>query len=60
MGQYRPRYQVGSIAKSGQRKYTNIERNPARAEMDGAFRAAQQAGLWRFDERRPHLGLFAR
>ena len=60
MGQYRPTYQVGSIAKSGQRKYTNIERNPARAEMDYAFQAARQAGLWRFDERRPRLSLFTR
>jgi putative pyruvate formate lyase activating enzyme len=52
MGQYRPEYQVGQIAGNGEMKYLDINRRPRPEEMDGAYAAARQAGLWRFDERR--------
>jgi hypothetical protein len=29
----------------------DIDRKPYRAELDAAYEAARQAGLWRFDER---------
>jgi putative pyruvate formate lyase activating enzyme len=52
MGQYRPEYEVGQIARDGvAAKYTEIDRRPARDELDRAFAAARRAGLWRFDER---------
>ncbi len=47
MDQYRPLHQVGSISK-----YDAINRRPSATELDKAFAAARQAGLWRFDERR--------
>jgi putative pyruvate formate lyase activating enzyme len=53
MGQYRPEYEVGQIARDGlARKYEEINRRPERDEMGRAFDAARRAGLWRFDERR--------
>jgi putative pyruvate formate lyase activating enzyme len=54
MGQYRPEYQVGSIASDGKPKYTDIQRRPLPAEMEQAYDAARDAGLWRFDKRRLH------
>jgi putative pyruvate formate lyase activating enzyme len=52
MGQYRPEYEVGQIARDGiAAKYAEIDRRPQRDEMEWAFSAARQAGLWRFDER---------
>jgi putative pyruvate formate lyase activating enzyme len=51
MGQYRPEYEVGQIARDGRPKYVEIDRAPAREEMEGARAAARKAGLWRFDER---------
>jgi len=51
MGQYRPEYEVGSIAGNGDRKYAEIDCRPERNEMQLAFAAAREAGLWRFDER---------
>ena len=57
MGQYRPEYQVGQIAANGTVKHDAINRAPRPAEMEAAFLAAQRAGLWRFDERRPHPAL---
>ncbi len=53
MGQYRP---AGKV--SGE-KYAEINRRPTRAEYDEALTAAREAGLWRFDDRRP-LGPQAR
>jgi putative pyruvate formate lyase activating enzyme len=51
-GQYRPEYEVGQIAGDGlPMKYTEIERRPAREELEQAYAAARRAGLWRFDER---------
>ena len=51
MGQYRPQYQVGKIARNGDAKYSEIDRHPRNDEMQMARKAAQAAGLWRFDER---------
>jgi putative pyruvate formate lyase activating enzyme len=52
MGQYRPQYEVGQIARDGvAAKYTDIDRRPARDELESAFAAARRAGLWRFDAR---------
>ncbi len=55
MGQYRPEYQVGSIADDGRRLYGEIDRRPLPTEMEAAYAAARRAGLWRFDERRSRL-----
>ena len=45
MDQYRPQHQVGAC--SG--KYDAINRRPSKRELDQAFAAARQAGLWRFE-----------
>ena len=53
MGQYRPEYEVGQIARDGVAlKYTEIGRRPEWEELERAHEAARRAGLWRFDERR--------
>jgi putative pyruvate formate lyase activating enzyme len=52
MGQYRPEYQVGTLAANGLPRYTEIARRPLEAEMQAAYAAARSSGLWRFDERR--------
>ncbi len=52
MGQYRPEYQVGEIARDGSRKYGDVQQRPVPTEMEDAYAAACGAGLWRFDERR--------
>jgi putative pyruvate formate lyase activating enzyme len=46
MGQYRPEHRVSTSDR-----YSDIDRRPTSAEMAAAYRAAQDAGLWRFDER---------
>jgi putative pyruvate formate lyase activating enzyme len=51
MGQYRPEYEVGQVARNGGAKYAEIDRRPARDELAQARQAAREAGLWRFDER---------
>jgi putative pyruvate formate lyase activating enzyme len=52
MGQYRPEYEVGQIARDGvAAKYTEIDRRPGWEELERAYEAARRAGLWRFDER---------
>ncbi|GIW93326.1 MAG: radical SAM protein [Pirellulaceae bacterium] len=51
MGQYRPEYEVGEIARDGSIKYADINRRPTADEIEQAFQAARDAGLWRFDER---------
>ena len=51
MGQYRPEHQVGRPARSGAIAYAEINRPPERRELDAAFAAARDAGLWRFDAR---------
>ncbi len=56
MGQYRPAYQVGSVADTGPHagtpRYEEINRCPTPAELQATYQAAREAGLWRFDERR--------
>jgi putative pyruvate formate lyase activating enzyme len=51
MGQYRPEYEVGAIARDGGTKYQEIDRQPGDVELRRASEAARDAGLWRFDER---------
>ena len=52
MGQYRPQFQVtGRGVRSRPDKYSDIDRLPYRAELDAAYEAAREAGLWRFDKR---------
>jgi len=48
MGQYRPENRVGG---RGPERFEEIDRRPSAAELDAAYVAAQEAGLWRFDER---------
>jgi putative pyruvate formate lyase activating enzyme len=56
MGQYRPAYEVGGIIQEGRGagtiRYAEINRCPDSGELEAAYEAARQAGLWRFDERR--------
>jgi putative pyruvate formate lyase activating enzyme len=51
MGQYRPEYEVGQIARDSSTKYAAINRQPSSEELELAFAAARDAGLWRFDDR---------
>jgi len=51
MGQYRPAYQVGSVADLKAGKYEDVNRRPTQLEMARAYQSARRAGLWRFDER---------
>lgn len=46
MGQYRPEHRV-----PGSERFSDIDRRPRPAEMAAAYAVAQEAGLWRFDER---------
>jgi putative pyruvate formate lyase activating enzyme len=55
MGQYRPEYQVGTLAANGTPRHLDIARQPTTVEMEDAYAAARRAGLWRFDERRPRV-----
>lgn len=50
MGQYRPEYEVGRTARDGSPQYADINRRPTPEELAAAYRAAREAGLWRFDE----------
>jgi putative pyruvate formate lyase activating enzyme len=52
MGQYRPEYRVGEIARDGRPGYAEIGRRPHPSEMEAALESARRYGLWRFDERR--------
>ena len=49
MGQYRPENKVGTVKPDGTVQYEQINRGPYPEEMSGAYEAARQAGLWRFD-----------
>ena len=52
MGQYRPAYEVGQIAKDGAvAKFAEIDRRPGSDEIARAYEAAHRVGLWRFDQR---------
>lgn len=49
MGQYRPAFQVADHGfDSRPEKYADINHQPPRAEMDAAYVAAHDAGLWQF------------
>jgi putative pyruvate formate lyase activating enzyme len=51
MGQYRPAYEVGQVARDGGARYEEVNRRPQADELLRAREAARRAGLWRFDER---------
>ncbi len=51
MGQYRPEYEVGELSREGKTRYQDIDRRPDRDELQQAYDAANDVGLWRFDER---------
>ena len=65
MGQYRPAYQVGQLSErarsdagdpspeAGSVKYEEINRPLPQSELEAAYEAARDAGLWRFDQRGP-------
>ncbi|MFQ5804851.1 MAG: radical SAM protein [Phycisphaerae bacterium] len=55
MGQYRPEHKVGSRAagSGGSAGFNEINRRPMHAELEAAYAAAREAGLWRFDQRAP-------
>ncbi|MEN8234936.1 MAG: radical SAM protein, partial [Actinomycetota bacterium] len=50
MGQYRPEHRV-----PGSDRYADINRRPTATEIADVYRAARDAGLWRFDERSPFV-----
>jgi putative pyruvate formate lyase activating enzyme len=50
MAQYRPANRVPSDPRGGG-PYAAIARTPRLDELEAAYNAAEQAGLWRFDER---------
>ena len=52
MAQYRPANLVPSARRGAALRYDTIARRPSRTELEAVYRAARQAGLWRFDERR--------
>ena len=49
MSQYHPENCVGERKADGSVRYGEINRRPSRQEMDEAYVAARDAGLWRFD-----------
>ncbi len=51
MGQYRPAHEVGLPGRDGRPRYDEINIPTAPDELDRAFEAAREAGLWRFDQR---------
>jgi putative pyruvate formate lyase activating enzyme len=53
MGQYRPEYRVGTPGPGtkGLPRYPEIDRRPERDELRRACDLAQDAGLWRLDQR---------
>jgi putative pyruvate formate lyase activating enzyme len=50
MAQYRPEHRVGSTAADGSVKYEEINRRPTHDEIQAAYAAARETGLWRFDK----------
>lgn len=51
MAQYRPANLVPTARRGSRLCYESIARRPTRAELEAVYRAAGEAGLWRFDER---------
>ena len=52
MSQYQPAGQVGRPEGRG-RQFAEIDRVPHLAEVEAVYEAGREAGLWRFDQRRP-------
>jgi putative pyruvate formate lyase activating enzyme len=48
MAQYRPAWHVGG--PQGAARFSEIDRTPHAAEIEAAYEAAREAGLWRFDQ----------
>jgi uncharacterized Fe-S radical SAM superfamily protein PflX len=42
---------VGQTARDGTRRYAEIDRRPTAREIEAAYEAARDAGLWRLDAR---------
>ncbi len=57
MGQYRPEHRVGVPSARENRPFAEIDRRPYGTEMEAAFTAARNVGLWRFDEHRRMVDL---
>ncbi len=53
MAQYRPEHRVGGTGA----RYPEIDRPPARAEIDAVYAAARATGLHRFDQRHDEIVL---
>jgi putative pyruvate formate lyase activating enzyme len=51
MGQYRPAHLVAALDRNGEPRYAEIARRPWPSEIDDVYRAAREAGLWRFHRR---------
>ncbi len=53
MAQYHPDHEVGTRSTSGKNagsaRYAEINRPPSHSELEAAYEAAHNAGLWRFD-----------
>jgi putative pyruvate formate lyase activating enzyme len=52
MAQYRPAHFVGQPGRGGRPRFPEIDRCVRPREMEEAYNAARDVGLWRFDERR--------
>jgi putative pyruvate formate lyase activating enzyme len=52
LAQYRPEHRVGTPGRDGRRLHADVDRRPRPDEIEAAYGAARQAGLWRFDDRR--------
>jgi putative pyruvate formate lyase activating enzyme len=53
MAQYRPAHKVGEFNADASLKYADINRGITLDELHRAYRAATDAGLWRFDQPQP-------
>ncbi len=42
---------MGQLARDGSARYAKIDRRPTPEELEDAYAAARDAGLWRFDRR---------
>jgi len=56
MAQYHPAHEVGRVVDEppdrDRRRHADLNRCPTRGEITAAYRAAREAGLWRFDKAR--------
>ena len=49
MAQYHPAHEVGTTDAKGRRRHKALDKRPTNEEVEGAFRTARAAGLYRFD-----------